>query len=176
MASPKSFLYLNAVFFAEKMSLSIPDIGQSRHPKTPRPVLTFLTVNSPLFNCQMSSSSDESLPTSAEGSISTSPSSVELDNKIDAKTEGDVVQLPVPFYPPSLVQADSNYGVDCLIPRRLPSTLNLPPVPNVKANVGIDKLDMYVSPLPLLLIVEVTNSLSGALLMLGFLDTQNLFG
>jgi hypothetical protein len=114
-------------------------------------ILSVLTANTSLSNYQLPSSDlSVELPTSTEDSTCTSPSA-EYDSYEKIKAGGHVVQLPAPFFPPSLAQA-----VDSLIPRGLPSALNLPLVPDVKANVGIDTMDMYVTQL-LLTTVEVTS-------------------
>jgi len=75
----------------------------------------------------------EDLQTPSEVSASPSPSPVE-------SPSGEAVQLPAPFFPPSLVQHDHAHE-DFTVPRGLPSTLNLPEVPTEKACEGIDSLD-----------------------------------
>jgi len=78
----------------------------------------------------------EDLETPSDADASPSPSPIE-------SPLGEAVQLPAPFFPPSLVQHDHPHK-DFIVPRGLPSTLNLPVVPTEKACEGIDSLDACV--------------------------------
>ncbi|KAF8805919.1 nitrate reductase [Phlegmacium glaucopus] len=50
--------------------------------------------------------------------------------------------LPLSVQGSGKQSTDPKYGVECFIPRELPSTLDLPLVPNMKASVGIDTPDI----------------------------------
>ncbi|PPQ70964.1 hypothetical protein CVT25_012099 [Psilocybe cyanescens] len=74
---------------------------------------------------------------------STSPSSVghELQEE-NAISQRSSVRLPSPFYPPSLVQKFQECDSQALIPRGLPSYLNLPNMPTESACSDIDSPDL----------------------------------
>jgi nitrate reductase (NAD(P)H) len=95
-----------------------------------------------LFQAEWPSWSDES---TAPSESSTPPSSIgsPFDEATPLPLE-NTTQLPSPFYPPSLVQQDPEHNEKCVEPRVLPSTLQCPEAPSLKACKGIDASDMYV--------------------------------
>jgi hypothetical protein len=88
-----------------------------------------------------SSSSDDFGPTSiAESSSPASSLGSDLQDDTDEGKHFEV-QLPEPFYPPSMAQADNKFDVK---PRALPFDLGLPLVPQGKASIAIDPQDKCV--------------------------------
>jgi hypothetical protein len=86
-------------------------------------------------------SSGGSGSTSASESTSTSTVDFEVPDDID-EGEHFKVQLPKPFYPPSIAQADKNLEIK---PRALPAALCLPSVPQEKVISVIDPKDKCVT-------------------------------
>lgn len=113
----------------------LPSRDQIAHAKPP------IQVNMPLHAEQVSWSLD-GFTTPTDGS-NTPPSSVESPLEKGASLPPDsIVQLPAPFYPPSLVQRDPSYKEKCNIPRAITSDLDYPEVPRDKACEEIDSPDM----------------------------------
>lgn len=88
-------------------------------------------------------------PFSSGGSGSTSASESTSASTVDFEVPDDIdegkhlqVQLPKPFYPPSIAQADKNLEIK---PRELSAVLGLPPVPQEKAISAIDPQDKCVT-------------------------------
>ena len=80
---------------------------------------------------------------SASASESTSASTVDFEVPDDIDEGEDLqVQLPKPFYPPSIAQADGNLEIK---PRALSAVLGLPPVPQEKVISVIDPQDKCVT-------------------------------
>ncbi|KIM37539.1 hypothetical protein M413DRAFT_13248 [Hebeloma cylindrosporum] len=86
-------------------------------------------------------SSPDERPTPENISRAISVDSDTRQNPLLSSDRMDVVQLPTPFYPPSLVQQNPVYGVRRVAPRGLPSSLGLPPIPDKEANSEIDPRD-----------------------------------
>jgi hypothetical protein len=89
----------------------------------------------------ISSSSDGSVTTSIAGSTSPASSIVSDSRDHTDEAKSCEVQLPTPFYPPSLAQVDKEIEIQ---PRGLPADLGLPSVPQDKATNAIDPQDKCV--------------------------------
>jgi len=115
----------------------------------PKPQVPVLAAKLPLTNSDDGYLSNDALSLPSDGSgptsvaESTSPASSVGSDLPDDTDEGKLceVQLPKPFYPPSMAQASQKVGAK---PRELPANLGLPVVPREKATSAIDPQDKWV--------------------------------
>lgn len=84
---------------------------------------------------ELSTRDSFSTPNSLSSSITS-----HLEGKMDLST-WDAVQLPIPFYPPSLVRREPKYREARLEARQLPSSLGFPDIPQEIGCKGIHPLD-----------------------------------